>query len=597
MPRIFLIAVAVILFGWGAVYAQPPSSLENKWVLVVNYQPDTVDVAANISYEKQHPDSVRVRREIGRILRQLHENGYLAASVKKISYQTDTVFTVVHTGKQYKWLNLNPGKVPTTILYESGFTPGYFTDRPVYYKQVRQIQEKMLQYAENHGYPFAEVRLDSITFQDNKLAAQLKFKKNSFVQIDSIALPGTAPVKRSYIYNYLGLHPGDPYNESRIKSIVPRMEKLSFLELTNAPAVQFYDQGALIKLPLQKNQSNKLDGFIGVLPGEENEKVKIIGEFDLKLLNAFGTAKLLTLNYQGLQNNTQDLNTHFRWPYFMNTPVGLNADFDLYKKDSTYIDVGYETGIQYHWIGGDFLEVYVRRENSSLLNIDTQQVKNTRQLPENIDVKTTTYGLATEIENLDRTINPTRGYTLKVKAGVGTKEIERNQQIINLNSRHSDFEYRSLYDSIEMKTTQYNLSYNINTYWSLTPRHVIKVAAQGAGIWTDQLFKNELYRIGGMKVLRGFNEESIYASLYNVLTLEYHYLIQRKAYFYLFADGAYYQNRFQGFFEDTPIGFGTGITFETGAGIFTLNYALGRQKNNPVNFRSGKVHFGYINYF
>lgn len=46
-----------------------------------------------------------------------------------------------------------------------------------------------------------------------------------------------------------------------------------------------------------------------------------------------------------------------------------------------------------------------------------------------------------------------------------------------------------------------------------------------------------------------------------------------------------------------PVGFGAGITFETRLGIFSFNYALGKQFNNPILFKEGKVHFGIVNYF
>ena len=48
---------------------------------------------------------------------------------------------------------------------------------------------------------------------------------------------------------------------------------------------------------------------------------------------------------------------------------------------------------------------------------------------------------------------------------------------------------------------------------------------------------------------------------------------------------------------DTPYGFGVGTTFETGAGIFSISYAVGSQLDNPIDLRGAKVHFGFLNYF
>jgi hypothetical protein len=48
---------------------------------------------------------------------------------------------------------------------------------------------------------------------------------------------------------------------------------------------------------------------------------------------------------------------------------------------------------------------------------------------------------------------------------------------------------------------------------------------------------------------------------------------------------------------DYPLGFGAGINMQTRAGIFSLNYALGKQFDNPINVGNAKIHIGYINRF
>jgi hypothetical protein len=40
-----------------------------------------------------------------------------------------------------------------------------------------------------------------------------------------------------------------------------------------------------------------------------------------------------------------------------------------------------------------------------------------------------------------------------------------------------------------------------------------------------------------------------------------------------------------------------GMTFETRAGLFNLSYALGGRQQQGFQFRSSKVHFGYLSYF
>ncbi|HQI46911.1 MAG TPA: hypothetical protein PLC59_12715, partial [Bacteroidales bacterium] len=61
---------------------------------------------------------------------------------------------------------------------------------------------------------------------------------------------------------------------------------------------------------------------------------------------------------------------------------------------------------------------------------------------------------------------------------------------------------------------------------------------------------------------------------------------------------AYYDSKtVQKYIHDTPYGFGAGVCFETKAGIFSLTYALGKQFDNPIYLKSGKIHFGVVSYF
>jgi hypothetical protein len=109
-----------------------------------------------------------------------------------------------------------------------------------------------------------------------------------------------------------------------------------------------------------------------------------------------------------------------------------------------------------------------------------------------------------------------------------------------------------------------------------------------------------LIRLGGFSNLRGFDEESIYATSYGLINLEYRYLLGLNSFLQFFWNGAYIKNdatEIVSLKEDTPFGFGAGFSFETKGGIFNIAYALGRQQNNPIDFRTAKVHFGSTGYF
>ena len=145
-------------------------------------------------------------------------------------------------------------------------------------------------------------------------------------------------------------------------------------------------------------------------------------------------------------------------------------------------------------------------------------------------------------------------------------------------------------------STQYTSSSQIELYGKLFKRHVFLLDVKGAIIKNETIFENEMFLIGGLKTLRGFDEQSIVASAYSILNLEYRYMLDKNSYLNLFWNGAYYENKNSGI-VDRPYGFGAGISFETKAGIFTIAYALGKQFDNPIYFKQAKIHFGIVNFF
>ena len=100
--------------------------------------------------------------------------------------------------------------------------------------------------------------------------------------------------------------------------------------------------------------------------------------------------------------------------------------------------------------------------------------------------------------------------------------------------------------------------------------------------------------------LRGFDENSIFATSYSLMKVEYRYLLGLNSFIQVFWNGAYIEDRNQRrekLFTDFPFGMGAGFSFETQAGLFSIVYAVGREQNNPIEFRTAKVHFGLTGYF
>jgi outer membrane protein assembly factor BamA len=208
-------------------------------------------------------------------------------------------------------------------------------------------------------------------------------------------------------------------------------------------------------------------------------------------------------------------------------------------------------------------------------------------LPSFADISTTQYGLSLHAEHLDYRLNPRQGFSVDAEARIGDKVIHKNADLNPV-----------VYDDLELRSTQYHTALHADYFIPLAKQSVIATGIKSAYQYSPVIFRNELFRIGGLKTLRGFDEESINASLYVIGNIEYRFLLEQNSYLLAFVNQAYFrdQSRNAAIYDGSPLGFGGGITFETRLGIFSFIYALGRE-NNEVLLRNGKIHFGLISTF
>lgn len=567
---------------------------------------DIVQTDSSISIDDIHAlpeavgDTLYAKRSLKRLLLKLEQKGYLGASIDSHSILEDTFRAWLWKGQRFKWMTLRKGNVGKELLSQAGFRQEAFRGKPVNIEYYRQLQKKLIDLLENNGYPFASVQLDSLTFADSSISAALKLTKNKRITFDTIALRGNSAIAKQYLYNYLGIQPGNLYSQQKIEKISQRIDDLEFVSEQQSPKVTFREDKARPVLFLKDQQTSRVNLLLGVVPNSNiTGRLLITGEADLHFHNPFGRGTLIKLQYEKLERTTQELNARLNYPYPLGLPFGGDVSLELYKKDTTYLDLQWEVGIEYKLGGGDYIKAFYNNKSTTILNVDTTTVKATRSLPDNVDMNRDLYGLEYQMSQLDDPFIPTQGFRLRLKGGIGVRTIQENTAITELQDpRNPERNLDHLYDSLELKSRHIEAEATFDKFWPISQRSTLLTGVDAAAVFGENLFTNELYRIGGNQVLRGFDEQSIRSSLYSVATLEYRFLLTERAYFFSFFDGAYVENRSNHQYRnDFPYGFGVGLTFDSEAGVFRVNYALGSQKGNPIDFRAAKIHFGYVNYF
>jgi outer membrane protein assembly factor BamA len=547
--------------------------------IVSNEQKSAV---TKLNYRKKLIGKTEAYKEINNILRTLQYKGYLLASADSIYSDTNSVTAIISENQIFKTAHLKLGNLDPGLASKLGISEKFYLNKPFRYKQVAKNLEKIIIYYENNGYPFTSVNLDSVAIEGNLLSAVIHVKKNKFFKIDSIKVVGTAKINSGFINRYLSVKPNMTYNEETMKKISQKVKQLPFVVEKQTQRVQLTERTNKLILFLDKKDASQFDGIIGLLPDADSKKTILTGDLKLKLVNGIlRNGETFDLEWRRLQSATQDFSGRLIYPFLFGSPVGADYALKIYRKDTTFIDILNNIGLQYYFSGLNNFKIYYKQRTSNL--ISTSGLTNVTSLPDYADVSTNAYGAGVFIERLDYRFNPRKGFAMTLNGQTGNRIIKKNAKVNEL-----------AYNGLLLRSTQYQFEGNFAFYLHLKGNSVLKFGVQGASVFGNStIFKNELFRIGGLKTLRGFDEESIYTSTYVIPTLEYRFLFAQNSNLLLFAEGAWYENNSNHqYIKDTPVSVGAGVNFETKAGILSLNYALGNQFGNGFDLRNGKIHFG-----
>lgn len=524
--------------------------------------------------------------------------GYIAASVDSVKKDSSGYFVDLFIGPVYRLKEIRKGNVEEIALHDVGFYKKKWKDQPLNMASLVLLRERLLSYYENNGYPFASVQLDSIVLEGNTFSAALKLDKHVAYTVDSIRVIGNANVKPSFLQQYLDIKNGSPYHGERISQADKKLRDLGFVKWVQPTDVSMTGSGSVLNVYLNKQRSSKLNFIVGFLPDPSRDgKLQLTGDVDVDLKNMFGSGESVIFKWQQLQKSSPRLNIGFNTPYVRKTAFGVEGLFDMFKKDSSFLQLNAQVGLQYSFTSHRIGKFVVQFQGNQLLGggVDTQSVRINKKLPDIMDMTAVNTGLQVDWNATDYRFNPSRGYEWYASALIGIKRIKPNQDILSLED--PNFDFKSLYDSIQTKNYQLNLIAKFSKYFTLKRNVVLKTGVHGGFYYSPQIFRNDQYRIGGFRTLRGFDEEAIFSDRYGIGTIELRYLSGEQSYLYFFSDMAMAQNSVI-HQKNTFISAGIGIMLETKVGLLNVSYAAGKRNDVPFSLReASKLHLGYINYF
>jgi len=532
----------------------------------------------------------------------LRSKGFASVSVDRIQMDSLSAEVELFLGEKYQWTNIVV-QPQDEVLIKSIRMPENVLSGDVDVDKLNLWQQKILDYLEEHGHPFGKVYIDSINIEGQSISGLLKIDRGPVYKIDSIRIIGNVKVSNAFMQRYLDIPNGSLYNKRKLEAISNRLSQLTYLQEERPSDLVLLGTGSILNIYVKARRTSQANILVGLLPNSvptQGEKNKFLLTVDANILlrNALGSGETIGLLWQQLQQRSPRLNILYEQPYFAHSPFGLTFTVDMYKQDSLYLNINMNLGTNYRLEERQITSFFLQRRQTIVSGINSNEIIQTKQLPQQVDVSSWNLGVGYQFNNTDYRFNPRKGNEVSVTGTTGLKKIRKNNQILDLEDpSNPSFNFESLYDTISLKAYQFRFIGSVAHFFPLGKQSTIKAGINGGIYQSESYFKNELFQIGGFKLLRGFNEESQFVSKYVVGTLEYRLRLSLNSMMFAFTDGGYGRHVLETEKDHTYFGTGVGLSFETKAGIINLAWAIGTRDDAQLNLRQSKIHVGLASFF
>ena len=524
-------------------------------------------------------DSAGFVMEILQLKYSLLAEGHLLANIDNLKFDGDTLQAVINVGDKYNWLALGTENIPEEMLSRAGYRKRDFQGTEFSGKAFNKFVTKLLDNAANSGYPFANIQLKGVVVVKNGIEGVLNYESGPIIYYDSLTVSPQNFIKPKFLASYLAIKEGTLFQLKDLAQIENSIDRLPYSQLSDSIQLSFQNNLCNISFDLKPVKANKIDALIGFLPNQkQGEGLLITGFVNLQLQNLFKSGKELSFLWRQFEQQSQKLFIMYKHPNLLNSPIGITLGFDLLKQDTTFLNTNFkiEGFYLYRKMEISFVTTFI---SSRSLSTPTD----TLTLPKVADFNIQQLGSRATYNGLSNDANPLKGAMAFIEFQVGNKQIKKNTNIAE-----------EVYDSINLNPIQFEGAIGGEINQQLPGPMVIHFdLTLGAVVNNDQLFANDLIRLGGVNSLRGFNDLELFVSSYALARIEARLIINSNSRLFVFFDQAVTDNIVTNF-SDHPYGFGAGLMLDTGAGNLQLVYALGVSGEQSLSLTQSKIHIGYV---
>lgn len=529
----------------------------------------------------------------------LQSRGFVTASVDSVQGDSTQASVALFLGEPYKWSRVRTMQRDEALLEAIRFP---LAGRELSFAAIPLWQKRILDYLDENGHPFAKTYFDSIAIRGAEVEAVLRIEKGPLYRIDSIQVSGDARVNTDFLQKYLQLPAGAVYSKSRLAAVDKKLSELPYLEEEWPSDLTMLSTGGILNLYLKTKRSSQINALVGFLPNSDplgiNRKLLLTVDANVLLRNSLGAGETIGFLWQQLQKGSPRLNLLYEQPYIFHSHFGARFSLDMYKLDSIFLNINMSLGVNYSLGEKKTATVFLQRRATIVSGINAAAIIQTRRLPQEADVSSLNLGVGYDYNNTDYRFNPRRGSQFALTATAGTKKLKKNNLILELKDPSDPrFDFDRLYDTVKQSAYEFRLNFSGASYLQLGKQTTLKFGANAGLYQSPSVFRNELFQIGGAKLLRGFNEESQFVSQYGLGTVEFRLLTGLNSAFFGFVDGGWGRYPLEKTDTHTYISTGAGLSFQPKAGLINVTWAVGKRDDTDLSLRQSKIHIGFVSFF
>lgn len=512
----------------------------------------------SIPYSKMHTNAKSVADEAALLSNTLLKSGYLEnRELAHIKVNDSTFIYSFSVGRKTSSIHIYTGHIQKEEKDLLGITKDTII---MAMADVEPFMNSSIAALERKGYSLSSLQLTDYTKNNNTLTARLNVKTEKKRTLDNIVIEGYPKFPEGIRKNIAKQYKGKTFNQENLQRVYNDFNSLRFISQVRYPEILFKKDTTKVYVYLQKAKPNTFDGFIG-FSNDEQSNVIFNGYLDLNLNNVLNTGEKFNLFWKSDGQKQTTFNVATELPYLFRTPVGLKASLRIFKQDSTFQNTVTDINVGYYFSYNS--KLYIGHQKTQSVDI---QNSNTATLSDYSNAFWTSSYEFTDF-NVDDFLFPEKT-SLLLKAGLGKR---------NAKTGDSDQYF-----------AQINASHNIY----LNKKNIINLKNHTWYLKSDTYIINELYRFGGINSIRGFNENSLQASLYTALMAEYRYTLSPTMYVHSITDYGYFQDKASDT-EGKLLGLGFGFGLFTKTGLFNIIYANGSTENQQIKLSNSIVHISF----